>query len=290
MGAVVSALAFPAPDKSISRRALLDRELKKKQLVYITTRSGLRIPAVHIQRKSSQQQQGDRMLTIVYSHGNAEDLGLSLPYLDYLSHFCGCTVFAYEYCGYSLAEGDPSEENCNECIEAAFSYLTTEKGLLPSNIVLFGRSLGTGPTIDFASKLCQKNRNESKIGRRSQQRQQQIAGVVLQSPLESAGRCVLGEFASYVLYPLDIFRSYEKIQHLKSVPVLFMHGMVDKVVPYASGQALYKEWWSVAEDTAHANAKECQPLWARDAGHNNMPEFHCMQAVSTFLEFLKTVE
>jgi pimeloyl-ACP methyl ester carboxylesterase len=92
------------------------------------------------------------------------------------------------------------------------------------------------------------------------------------------------------LYPFDIFRSYEKIHYLRSIPVLFMHGMVDRVVPAANGQALYRTWRDVAEPTGHADAKECQPLWIPDAGHNDMPEVQCMQSVSAFLEYLKTIQ
>ena len=81
-------------------------------------------------------------------------MGLSLPYLDYLCQYCDCNVLAYEYCGYSVAEGEPSEQNCYECIQAAYDYLTGMKSSTsqavakdavdPAQIVLFGRSLGTG--------------------------------------------------------------------------------------------------------------------------------------------------
>lgn len=279
MGSVVSALAFPAPNKAISEAALLKRDAKK-QLVYLTTKSGYKIPAIHIRKATSPQHESTR-LTLLYSHGNAEDVGLALHYLDSLSHFCDCNVLAYEYCGYSLAEGEPSEENCYECIQTAYDFLTQDKRIPPSQIVLFGRSLGTGPTVNLAAKLCQKI-SDGGGGER-------IAGCVLQSPLESAGRCVLGQMASFFLYPLDIFRSYENIEHLAPLPVLFLHGLADRVVPAANGQALYRTWHKVALPTAHVDAKACQPLWIPDADHNDMPEFMCMQTVCAFLDYLKSV-
>jgi hypothetical protein len=155
MGAAVSALAFPVPPKELGQSALLQRGVggqghQQQQLVYLTTRSsGHRIPAIHIVRPHHHNRH-----TIIYSHGNAEDVGLSLPYLDYLSEHCDCNVLAYEYCGYSVAEGEPSERNCYECIRAAYDYLTgietsvsstvAKRPVDPSQIVLFGRSLGTG--------------------------------------------------------------------------------------------------------------------------------------------------
>lgn len=178
MGAVISTLAFPTPDKEWSRANLLRRgEREDDQLVFLTTRSGYKIPAVHIIRPASHNK-----FTIVYSHGNAEDVGLSLPYLDHLSECCDCNVLAYEYCGYSIAEGKASESNCYECVDAAYRYLvegrgqvdrrTTPERVDPSRIVLFGRSLGTGPTVDLASRLLSKTGETGCI-----------AGVVLQSPL-----------------------------------------------------------------------------------------------------------
>jgi hypothetical protein len=156
MGAVVSALAFPAPPKEISASALLRRD-SQNQLVYLTTKSGYQIPAIHIRDRRSNN---NNKFTLIYSHGNAEDVGLSLPYLDCLCQVCHCNVLAYEYCGYSLAQGEPSEQNCYESIQAAYDYLTTTTKMSqgsdfrvdPSRIVLFGRSLGTGEYTHQAGK------------------------------------------------------------------------------------------------------------------------------------------
>uniref|UniRef100_A0A7S4ABG9 Uncharacterized protein n=1 Tax=Pseudo-nitzschia australis TaxID=44445 RepID=A0A7S4ABG9_9STRA len=307
MGSIASTLAFPSPDKEWSRADLLRRQ-RVNQLIFLTTRSGYRIPAVHIQRNK------EARFTIIYSHGNAEDVGLSLSYLDSLSHGCDCNVLAYEYCGYSIADGEASEKNCYECIDAAYRYLVEGRreafegnggsglqkkqsqsseqpsiSVKPHRIVLFGRSLGTGPTVDLAARLLSK-RGDSNC----------IAGVVLQSPLESAGRCVLGEIVSFVLYPLDLFRSYEKIEKLAAVPVFIMHGVDDKVVPCASGKALYasltkerkrrqavKEEAKISNDTDRKPSVEYPPKWIPRVGHNDMPDYHCICDVTEFLQFLE---
>mmetsp|Transcript_10821 Transcript_10821/g.31491 ORF Transcript_10821/g.31491 Transcript_10821/m.31491 type:complete len:317 (-) Transcript_10821:972-1922(-) len=307
MGHVVSTLAFPSPDKEWSRTNLLRRE-RLNQLIYLTTRSGYRIPAVHIRRT------GNDRFTIIYSHGNAEDVGLSLPYLDHLSQCCNCNVLAYEYCGYSISDGEASEKNCYECIDAAYRYLVEGRGAAlkgndaggskiknaraseqeftsvdPSRIVLFGRSLGTGPTVDLAARLLSKTGESSCI-----------AGVVLQSPLESAGRCVVSEVVSTMLYHFDLFRNYEKIEKLAPVPVFIMHGLNDKVVPCASGKALYasltkernrrqalEEEITIKNGTGGKPSMEYSPKWIPYVGHNDMPEVDCMNDVTKFLHFLE---
>ena len=100
MGAIVSALAFPVPDKEWSADLLLERT---SQLVRLQTKkNGLSIPAISIKGSSTAQ------FTIIYSHGNAEDVGLSLNYLDRMASLCDCNIFAYEYPGYSISDGEPS--------------------------------------------------------------------------------------------------------------------------------------------------------------------------------------
>eukprot|EP00588_Corethron_pennatum_P032008 CAMPEP_0194346446 /NCGR_PEP_ID=MMETSP0171-20130528/105431_1 /TAXON_ID=218684 /ORGANISM="Corethron pennatum, Strain L29A3" /LENGTH=171 /DNA_ID=CAMNT_0039113575 /DNA_START=570 /DNA_END=1085 /DNA_ORIENTATION=- len=129
-----------------------------------------------------------------------------------MSACCGCSVFAYEYPGYSVSDGEPSETNCYEAADAAYRFLTVEARIDPSRVVVFGRSLGTGPAVDLCSRIPD------------------IGGCILQSPLESAIRCAVGNFASYALYPVDIFRSHQKIGSV-ACPVLIMHGTHDALYP-----------------------------------------------------------
>jgi len=244
-GAVVSSAAFPAPAKERSAEALLARN----DLIWLTTAHGHRIPAVHIRRSNIGT---DRV--VIYSHGNAEDLGQRLPYLDLLSKLCAVDVLGYEYCGYGMSEGTASEENCVASIEVAYQYLLNL--FPPSRIIAFGRSIGTGPTIDLAI------------------RHPDIRGLVLQSPPESCGRAVLGSVASSIGYSLDIFKNYEKIDKI-TCPVLIMHGTLDEIVPWEHGIALHK-----------ACQKPVEPLWIEDRGHNNMPNEICLRRVREFLDQL----
>ncbi|KAL3937483.1 MAG: hypothetical protein SGBAC_007420 [Bacillariaceae sp.] len=253
MGAVVSTIAFPHPPKDYSEDELRARP----DLKFIVTKSGIKIPAVHIQKSGAK-------FTIIYSHGNAEDVGISLYYLDVVSHILQASVIAYEYPGYSISEGEPSEENCYEAINAAYKYATETAKLQPSEIVLFGRSLGTGPTVDLCS------------------RSPDIGGCILQSPLESGIRCFIGVCSSYSLYPLDIFRNYSKIEDIKC-PVFIMHGTDDKVVPCHNGKALYGQ---LQERSFHESV-DYPPVWIEGRGHNDMPQDLCLDHSRKFLLFLE---
>ena len=51
-----------------------------------------------------------------------------------------------------LCLGKPSEKNLYADIEAAWHVLRTRLGVAPENIILYGQSIGTVPTVDLASK------------------------------------------------------------------------------------------------------------------------------------------
>ena len=85
-------------------------------LLNLVTSQNEGIPAVHITIPRAR-------FTLLYSHGNAEDVSLSLEYLQQMANAVQADVFAYEYVGYSLSamKGDsPSEAGCFRAIEAAW--------------------------------------------------------------------------------------------------------------------------------------------------------------------------
>jgi pimeloyl-ACP methyl ester carboxylesterase len=173
----------------------------------------------------------------------------------------GCHVFAYDYVGYSTSqlEGDaPSEAGCVRAIQAAWDYLTQDLGLEPGDIVLYGRSIGSGPTCALASSLpCRAA----------------VAGVVLQSPVYSGASVLLGcgSKRAWLSKPFDIFRNYELLP-LVARPVAIMHGQQDEVVPWENGQRLLASC-----------QRPFKPLWFDGSGHNDLPRASVERFVQGFL-------
>lgn len=266
MGALVSALAFPVPDRKYSEE---DWATQGDRVVWLTTKeSKLKVPALHLRRANTKASSNKQRFTIIYSHGNAEDVGISIGYLQLLSSACDVNVLAYEYPGYSIAEGKtPSEAYCYEAIEAAYDHLTQTEGIPASKIVLLGRSLGTGPTVHLASKEAG------------------LAGTILQSPLESGIRAVIGPCTSLALYGIDIFQNYAKISSVEG-PVFIVHGTVDTVVPCANGKNLYAQ----LQEREHHAKVAYDPVWIPGRGHNDMPHEYCFRLFGSFLEFLEQRE
>lgn len=192
---------FPVPASSYQ-----DKQLPHQ--IKITTSDGKTISAIYLKNEQASY-------TILYSHGNAEDLGSILPFLEIL-HSKGFSIFAYDYHGYGTSEGRATEKNTYLDIQSAYYYLTQILKIPPEKIILFGRSVGTGPTIELASKV-------------------QTAGVILESPMLTAYRVI----TVFPLFLLDKYENNRKIGKI-SVPILFIHGTADKVIPYWHGEKLYK--------------------------------------------------
>mmetsp|Transcript_8305 Transcript_8305/g.14723 ORF Transcript_8305/g.14723 Transcript_8305/m.14723 type:complete len:270 (+) Transcript_8305:74-883(+) len=263
MGGAINTLAFPAPH--LPRGFYEDELLTRRDLVWLTTSERERIPACHVRAKSSESFLSRPPMTILYSHGNAEDLALHLDYVDALVHFTGSDVFSYEYVGYSVSKlqgAEASEAGCIRSIDAAWRYLVDEQKIPPKRIVIFGRSIGSGPSVDLASREEVEDSAFSPLD---------VAGVLLQSPLESGARAVIGPVTSWMGYYLDIFKNYEKIGKIRA-RVAIMHGTADEVVPCHNGKAL------------HASLQRpYEPLWLDGYGHNNMPQDICFDYAKDFL-------
>ncbi|MBI2497447.1 MAG: alpha/beta hydrolase [Opitutae bacterium] len=152
--------------------------------------------------------------TLLYLHGNYEDLGGLAEYMPQFVN-AGYAVFAFDYRRYGRSEGVPTE--ANTCADAllAYDYLRTRLGIPDNRIVIFGYSVGGGPGVEVA-------------------RQRPAAGLVLQSAFVSAYRVM----TNIPLFPGDKFRNLAKAPQLK-LPVLVIHGTGDDTIPSWHGRKLY---------------------------------------------------
>uniref|UniRef100_A0A6V0I9R6 Serine aminopeptidase S33 domain-containing protein n=1 Tax=Zooxanthella nutricula TaxID=1333877 RepID=A0A6V0I9R6_9DINO len=156
--------------------------------------------------------------TLLFSHGNAEDLGLIRVSLLDMCHELGVNLFMYEYSGYGTHRGEsPQEETVYEDIEAAFKYVRDTLEVPWDRIVLWGRSIGTAPTMHLASRVA-------------------VRGVVLQSPMMSIFRI---PFQFRFTLPGDRFCNIDKVRHVRC-PALVIHGTQDEIVPCWHGHTIFE--------------------------------------------------
>jgi abhydrolase domain-containing protein 17 len=218
------------------------------EIIKITIASGKKISAVYLPNPAAK-------FTLLVSHGNAEDLGDDKYWLDSLRH-AGFSVFAYDYEGYGTSEGRPSEKACYQDEAAAYEFLAVDLKTPPDSIIIFGRSVGSGPAAYIAAK-------------------RPSAGVILQSPFVSAFRVL----TRIPLLPFDKFPNYKYIRHIHS-PVLIMHSRADSVIPFRHGQQIFEL----------ANPPK-RSFWATNADHNDMDLAQgYLEAIQAFAATLGTAE
>lgn len=202
----------------------------------LRTRRGNQIVAIHIKHPKASA-------TLLYSHGNAADLGQMFDLFVELSLRLRVNLIGYDYSGYGQSTGKPTEYNTYADIDAVYKCLKEQCGVKDEQLIVYGQSVGSGPTVDLAARVPN------------------LRGVVLHSPILSGMR---------VLYPVkrtywfDIYKNIDKIDMVKC-PVLVIHGTADEVVNCSHG----KQLWELCKE-------QYEPLWISGGGHCNLelyPEF-----------------
>jgi hypothetical protein len=199
------------------------------EIVRVPTAGGAAIATLHLPQPAARY-------TVLYSHGNAEDLGHLRFWLEAFPAQ-GFAVFAYDYEGYGASGGTPSETATYRDIRAAYRHLTTELGVPPERVLLLGRSVGGGPAVDLAAEYP-------------------VGGLILQSSFVSAFRVV----TRIPFFACDKFRNQAKLRRVRA-PVLVIHGLADEIIPAWHGEKLFAAapWPKMA-------------YWVAGAGHNDLED------------------
>ena len=213
----------------------------------LTTSDGVEITALYLPNPEAKY-------TILFSHGNAEDLG-DIRFLLVKLQKMGFAVFAYDYRGYGTSAGTPSEKNAYQDINAAYSFLTENLKIPSQQIIIYGRSVGSGPSVDLASR-------------------ESVAGLVLESSFTTAFRVM----TVIPIFPFDKFANINKIKQVNA-PVLIMHGTKDDLIPMWHSEKLF---------AAANEPKKFIPI--ANAGHNDLIQIAGDRYPQIMQEFAKTLK
>ena len=203
--------------------------------VFIDTRDGEKINALFFA--------GVRNEVILYFHGNAGDLsGWQFVGEDFTR--LGFSILLIDYRGYGKSTGKISEKGLYLDAHAAYEYLINAKEFLPNNIIVYGRSLGTGCAVQLA---CDH----------------QIGGLVLEAPYTSIPKLANEKVPFFFpsLYLRFRFDNLSKINKVK-VPVIFIHGTKDELIPPAHSEKLANVF----------NGKK-KRIMVKGGSHNDLTDF-----------------
>ena len=91
--------------------------------------------------------------TILYCPGNAGNMESRAETIKELRVFLNKNVLIFDYPGYGKSTGTPSEAGCYAAADAAYRWLTVDKGITPTTLILYGESLGGAVAVDLASRM-----------------------------------------------------------------------------------------------------------------------------------------
>jgi len=162
--------------------------------------------------------------TVLYFHGNEGNVSVCVDEVTPLREL-QYSVFLVDYRGYGESDGGfPSEASVYQDADAAWKYLVNDRGIQPAELYIYGHSLGGAVAIELARHYPD------------------AAGLIVESSFTSIYHMSQLDYRYRVL-PVNLllnqrFESIHKVPELK-LPVLFIHGTADDIVPYAMGEELF---------------------------------------------------
>ncbi len=195
-----------APLKSYSLSTAVIPESLRTQVVL--TSQGKKIYGYFIRSSDPNQKN-----VVLYSHGNRDHLQF---YWDRAEHFysMGFNVFIYDYQGYGMSEGEPTEEAIYSDATAAYQFLRNSMGYADGQITAYGFSLGGAPTTYLAANVFTPRR------------------VILEAAFASASS--LSQSGTLLDLPGTFVMKgeYNNAERIKSVtsPLLIIHGTDDTFI------------------------------------------------------------
>ncbi len=157
---------------------------------------------------------------VLFAHGNGGNISHRLD-LYRLWHGAGVNFLAFDYRGYGLSAGKPSEKGTYQDAKAAYDWLLS-KGFAPENIIVLGESLGGG----VASWLA----TEHKVG-----------ALVLQSSYTSVpdlGTELFPHLPVRLLASIH-YNTIERLPKIK-VPLLILHSRSDTLIRFHHAEKNFK--------------------------------------------------
>lgn len=174
-------------------------------------------------------------VTVLMFHGNAGNIGHRIPIARMMTHSMDCNVLMLEYRGYGLSTGSPEESGLMIDAQTGLDYIRQRAETRDTRVVVYGQSLGGAVSI----QLVAKNQHEGGI-----------AGLVLENTFTSMRKLIpsyvsilltRAKFANNIsvippakylaLLCHQLWPSDDIIPSITEVPVLFLSGLKDEIVP-----------------------------------------------------------
>lgn len=180
--------------------------------VIVTTKDMVQINAWFIPSKTP-------LATLIFCHGNAGNISHRMEKIKIFNEL-NLNVLIFDYRGYGISKGSPSEKGLYLDAEAAYNYLVNKKIVPPVKIIAYGESLGGAVALDLAGK-------------------HEVGGIIIEGSFTSVrdmARRVFPFIPAFIY--ANKFDSLQKIKHIK-YPKLIFHSIDDEIAPFEFGKTLF---------------------------------------------------
>ena len=163
---------------------------------------------------------------MIYLHENAGNIGNRLYSIEVLYFELEVNVLIVGYRGYGHSQGSPSETGLEQDADAIFQFALDHKEINNQKIFVMGKSLGGAVAIQLVGKV-----------------QEAVCGLILENTF-----CSIADMVDHIFPLLSYFKhlvqriywpSIDRIPNVK-VPILFLVGMNDEIVPSNHANRLYE--------------------------------------------------
>lgn len=173
--------------------------------------------------------------TILMFHGNAGNIGHRVPIAKILEENSGCNIFMLEYRGYGLSSGTPNQRGLMIDAQTALDYIRKQKDTQGGKIIVYGQSLGGAVAIQLVAK---------------NQEAEDIVGLILENTFTSIRKLIPRLVTHSGVWNLSLiffsvfppakyiarlchqqWASDETITEIIGVPILFVSGLKDEIIP-----------------------------------------------------------
>jgi len=157
---------------------------------------------------------------VLFFHGNGGNISHRLGTAKLLVD-AGFDLLLFDYRGYGLSSGTPSEEGTYRDARAARGALLAREGIDPERIIYIGESLGGAVATELALE-------------------HPPLGLVLQSTFTSVRDMARLHYPLVPAFAVpNAYPTLDRIRRLRS-PLLVIHGEQDDIVPVSHGRALFE--------------------------------------------------
>ncbi|KAG4305302.1 hypothetical protein PORY_001472 [Pneumocystis oryctolagi] len=163
--------------------------------------------------------------TFIYFHANAGNMGHRLPIVKRIYYDLQCNVLIFSYRGYGYSTGTPSEKGIMIDSMTVLDYVSQHPILSKTSIIAYGQSLGGAVAIQSVFSA-----------------QEKYSALIVENTFLSIPKLISDTMPYMTLirkFCHQRWPSQDRIPFIKNIPILFLSGQKDEVVPFHHMNTLY---------------------------------------------------